>query len=193
MKFFTLLTVSSAFLEKSQKVLKEDPPVELEDPLAPPPARGEDPTKLLCTVGERDPAAWCKDWVSCIEQGAAPGNDAESVKKAWAPAQCEEYCGKFPMLTPPEGSNALIQKIFGSNTQKGCMESCENFQNSLSGCVAQIIFDTGSISIMKKDAPLQYNSVVGGCMAQLQAYHTATHTPPGSEPIIPGATGCTVH
>eukprot|EP00397_Hematodinium_sp_SG-2012_P060937 GEMP01079998.1.p1 GENE.GEMP01079998.1~~GEMP01079998.1.p1 ORF type:complete len:204 (+),score=40.16 GEMP01079998.1:176-787(+) len=168
------------------------------DPLGPPPPLGEDPTKLMCTVGKRPPAAWCKDWVTCIQSQAAPENDATAVRKAWGPAQCEEYCGIYPMTAKPEGSllaenTRRLQAMFVHNTtHKDCMNSCKNFQSSLSECLATIIFDSGAIAVMKENQPSKYNSFVGGCMAQLQAYHTATKPMNGAS-ILPGASGCTVH
>jgi len=89
----TLPSPTNARFLSAEKVLQRDEPDPNDDPLGPGPALGEDPVDLLCTVGTRDPPQWCRDWVGCIETGAAPGNSAESVKTAWGPAQCEEYCG----------------------------------------------------------------------------------------------------
>jgi len=97
--------------------------------------------------------------------------------------------GEWKSVEPGEDVLFFQKKL----NAKDCMQSCENFQASLSECVATIIFDTGKIAVMKEKQPSGYNSYVGGCMSQLQAYHTATHTPPGAKVIIPGASGCTVH
>lgn len=131
------------------------------DPLATPDLRQYDPVEVLCTQG-RDAdgngniKGWCKDWLACIEAGAQPKGDAAAVRAAWKPAACEEYCGEWPVTTPAEGSqpsssNAtklLQHRSTGASNSSDCMQSCENFQNSLTSCVATILFEPGKVAAM---------------------------------------------
>lgn len=56
--------------------------------------------EVICSFkGEKQP--WCVDWLNCL-RGKVGGDEAK-VLEAWAPADCEEYCGRFPVTSPLEG------------------------------------------------------------------------------------------
>lgn len=212
--------------------------------------------ELLCATREEKDAppkieGWCKDWLSCIKQKASPEMTPAAVEAAWAPADCKEYCGKWPVVTKDAGANTTSLLLAKSSLKGGdCMTSCSNFKKSLTTCVATILFEPGHIATMNggpsglpekdvpelctaKDTPCMpdltaryqrciargcaqlkalkadmdhchkcpqqsdgyvshYASFVGGCKAQLGAYHQATH-PDAGDAAIPGASGCSVH
>jgi len=132
-------------------------------------------TEVMCTLGKEkvgpDPKTpmgflykpkihkWCVDWMACIKTKAAPEGTAASVMIAWAPAPCEEYCGKWPATTPKEGvkkpsltdaapapapAPAFLQEV----GEGACIASCKAFQKSLSGCVAKITFEPSQVAAM---------------------------------------------
>lgn len=125
--------------------------------LGTPDRTGYNPVEVLCAHGkEKDGSAhiqpWCETWVACIRQNAQPAGDQAAVKKAWSPADCREVCGEWPATTPAEGTSLLAR----SNHTKECQNSCSNFQDSLSSCVATILFEPGKVANMgmpKADAP----------------------------------------
>jgi hypothetical protein len=241
-----------------------------------PDLRPYDPVEVLCTLGT-EVQGWCKEWVGCISTKSQPGCDASAVKAAWGPADCKEVCGIWPVtLLQQQGSGDIAKvnasassaaKLFGlmnrTSTRRECETSCENFEESLSSCMATVLFNPGQVAAMGmpdasakpapahctgkdttcmpdvpilhqkclihktkktidssykapeetvaqceaiarnyedcKDCPQlsegytgHYHAFVGGCMAQLHAYHTATE-PGAGVAAIPGATGCLVH
>jgi len=115
-----------------------------------------DPTEVLCAKGKTadgkaNVQGWCRDWVSCIKTNAQPAGDAAAVRAAWKPADCREFCGVWPVTSKPEGSTFLaVSKLFGTkqNNTKDCMSSCANFQESLTNCVAKILFEPGKVAAM---------------------------------------------
>lgn len=105
--------------------------------------------------------------MSCIETHAQPGGDQASVLKAWGPGDCKEVCGVWPALlqlrgaaavsrtnTSTSASVAAVAAAFGlktrsaSVTAKDCENSCANFKDSLSSCVANILFEPGKVASM---------------------------------------------
>jgi len=125
----------------------------LNGPLDTPDLTPYNPTEVLCTLGrDKDGKAkispWCSDWMQCIKTKAAPSGTTEKVKAAWGPAPCKEVCGKWPQTTKKEGT--FLQE------EGDCVKSCENFQASLSSCVATIMFEPGKTAAMglkKANAP----------------------------------------
>mmetsp|Transcript_79356 Transcript_79356/g.202080 ORF Transcript_79356/g.202080 Transcript_79356/m.202080 type:complete len:251 (-) Transcript_79356:123-875(-) len=117
-----------------------------------------DPTDVLCTLskrGKKEIQPWCKNWLACIKTGASPAGDAAAVRSAWKPADCKEVCGKWPATTGPEGGRKSFLLMIGQGA-KDCEASCANFQKSLTGCVAKILFEPGQVAAMgapKKGAP----------------------------------------
>lgn len=115
-----------------------------------------DPVELLCSYGKNDDGSkhvqgWCKDWMACIKTKATPANSAEAVKKAWAPADCKEYCDVYPAQSFLQSHNAPSK-----SDKKHCLDSCASFQSSLSSCVATIMFEPGKVANMgmpEEDAP----------------------------------------
>jgi hypothetical protein len=139
-----------------------------------------DPVDVLCTLGKESGGArkispWCKDWLQCIKSKANPEGTPEAVMKAWSPADCKEFCGVWPVMTPAEGAkksavpSGLQKKSFmqssnatapigliNMNSKADCLKSCGNFQSSLSNCVATIMFEPGKVAAMgipKKGGP----------------------------------------
>jgi len=154
-----IVAVAAAAGAASAFQLVKDVP---EEPMA-----GEDPTFLLCALGGKEAkiAPWCKSWVSCIKDCSNPVGTKEKVRSCWDPAPCEEYCGKFPRTTPSgflqkhddmekadmiSKSKLTAMMGVGASSHDACMNSCSNFQNSLSNCVAQIIHEPGKIAVMKE-------------------------------------------
>lgn len=159
------------------------------DPLDAPDLRQYDPVKVLCTLGKDDDGkgnikGWCRNWLSCIKEGASPQGDASAVRAAWKPAPCKEYCGKWPRTTPAEGSSKSAKLLQGSSnytkhlqggvqTFSDCLKSCENFQKSLTTCVAKILFEPGKVAAMgiPGDAPQPKAQAIctveGVCMPDL--------------------------
>lgn len=129
-----------------------------------------DPVEVLCAHGKEDDGSkhiqkWCADWLSCVKTSAVQDMSKEAVKNAWAPADCKEFCGEWPILTPAAASASLAMigaggaanisasTVAAARRQMGagkrdCLDSCANFQDSLSGCVATILFDHGKLSNM---------------------------------------------
>jgi len=128
---------------------------------------GYDPAEVLCSLGktaEGSPKVqgWCQDWLGCVKAKASPAGDAAAVMGAWAPADCREVCGQWPTLSAPEGQGAsLISKArrdsaaLGLGAGRDCLASCGRFQESLSTCVATILFEPGRVASMglPKDEP----------------------------------------
>lgn len=170
--------------------------------------------RLLCAWDGETIPSWCSNWVDCIHDCGVPEGTASKVKDCWDPAPCQEYCGIWPesgmynllyqhpaavtvvtlrkLNTTTDFTSARSIAKANSTASRDCMESCQNFQTSLSNCVATIIFQPGKIAVMKEHRPTQYQSFVGGCMEQLYAYHTATDPDAGSA-ALPGSRGCSVH
>jgi len=145
-----------------------------DDPLAAPDNTGYDPVELLCTHKGKI-QGWCQDWVSCIKTKAVPAGTQESVRAAWQPADCKEVCGEWPATTPAEGGASLLARksnitasqaaeaqmlgLKAQATMKDCQASCTKFQDSLSSCVAKLLFEPGQVATMgmpsgkKKPAP----------------------------------------
>lgn len=71
--------------------------------------------EVICGYkGEKQ--GWCVDWLNCLK-GKADA-DASKVLEAWDPADCEEYCGRFPVTSPLEGQSGLLatgSKVGSSN------------------------------------------------------------------------------
>lgn len=119
---------------------------------------------------------WCRDWLACIRKGAQPQGDKAAVLAAWKPADCREVCGIWPSLTPPANGTAPATNAtapvnapapanatgtaaaapapappaLAALLQQGkdCNSSCSNFQESLSSCVATILFEPGKVAVM---------------------------------------------
>jgi len=113
---------------------------------------GYDPVQLLCAPGGEVVQGWCQNWLECIKEKSQP-EGLSKVKDSWAPAPCEEVCGVWPVTTPAEGSDTTL--LQGSKNgavskamMKDCMDSCANFQESLSNCVGTILFEPGQLSSM---------------------------------------------
>lgn len=100
---------------------------------------GYDPVKLLCSPGGNE-EKWCSDWLSCIKSKSVPEGKSK-VMEAWDPAPCEEICGKWPQTTPP----GLLQSWHKGDK---CMDSCENFKESLASCVGTVLFEPGQMATM---------------------------------------------
>lgn len=133
-----------------------------------------DPVLLLCSLGKkkdgsRNIQGWCKDWLSCIkEKAVAKGSDAAAVKEAWGPADCKEYCGEWPAMT--EFVLHLSNKSLASTT-KGCQRSCKNFQESLSECVATVLFKKGQFAthdLVPNDVPAHCTEKDTPCLPHLK-------------------------
>mmetsp|Transcript_49788 Transcript_49788/g.115574 ORF Transcript_49788/g.115574 Transcript_49788/m.115574 type:complete len:267 (+) Transcript_49788:1-801(+) len=111
-----------------------------------------DPVQLLCSQGGSNKLqAWCKDWLACIRQGAAPEGTKAAVLAAWKPADCREVCGEWPVLSsPPKNSSTGVNGTVAAFFQgaRDCDLSCHNFQGSLSSCVATILFEPGKVAVM---------------------------------------------
>lgn len=122
----------------------------------------------------------------CIMTKARPAEDAAAVKAAWDPADCREMCGKWPVLTGPglvevsaAKTNATDLVGFGRSDKKSCMESCANFQASLSSCVATILFEPGKVAAMGAPKETGSTAVVPAvctqkdtpCMPDLELRH----------------------
>mmetsp|Transcript_55871 Transcript_55871/g.149564 ORF Transcript_55871/g.149564 Transcript_55871/m.149564 type:complete len:289 (-) Transcript_55871:87-953(-) len=131
-----------------------------------------DPVTVLCAHGKDAGGkpkiqGWCRDWLACIRKGAQPQGDKAAVLAAWKPADCREVCGAWPPLTkppangtaepvdapPPEnatGNASSAPSGVATLLQEGrdCNSSCSNFQESLSSCVATILFEPGKVAVM---------------------------------------------
>lgn len=117
----------------------------LAGPLDTPDLTPYDPVEVLCGLGKTDDgkpkiSPWCQNWLSCIKSKANPEGSPKAVRDAWSPAPCKEICGHWPATSPKEGS--FLQ------ASGDCLKSCENFQNSLSTCVATIMFEPGKTAAM---------------------------------------------
>lgn len=167
----------------------------------PPPSNtGYDVIDLMCTFQDKE-QAWCKDWISCIKEKAAPEGSPAAVMKAWKPAECEQYCGIYPVLNEPGGfiqANNTKGKFASHNA---CMDSCKKFQESLTTCISTVIFEPGKIATMKGKKPPKEDAVCGTstCMPSLAVdYQKCTLIKAGKvvgsssgekkEPEVPG--GC---
>jgi hypothetical protein len=134
----------------------------------PPPSNiGYDVVDLMCTFRDSE-QAWCKDWITCIKEKAAPEGSPASVMKAWKPAECEQYCGIYPVLNAAGFVQTNHSKVQHAS-HNACMDSCKKFQDSLSTCVATLIFEPGKISVMKGKKPAKEDQVCGTttCMPDL--------------------------
>mmetsp|Transcript_98173 Transcript_98173/g.184625 ORF Transcript_98173/g.184625 Transcript_98173/m.184625 type:complete len:302 (-) Transcript_98173:65-970(-) len=157
----TKITSSAGSLRRlGQKTV---PPSGLEptDPLETPNLTGYEPEEVLCMRKDKM-QGWCKDWLMCIKKEASPEGTKDAVMKAWKPADCEQMCGKWPVTNKAEGTflvqeskmNATataVSSLFhlsAKSSTKDCMTSCANFQDSLAGCVAMIIFEPGKTASM---------------------------------------------
>jgi len=130
------------------------------DPLATPDLTGYDPVTLLCAHGKNADGSkriqgWCEDWVGCIKEKAQPTQSDVAVMKAWSPADCKEYCGVWPVTSPAEGDNKSFflqtdkpDTARAKSSENRCLESCGNFQKSLSSCVSTILFEPGKVASM---------------------------------------------
>eukprot|EP00929_Paragymnodinium_shiwhaense_P034894 TRINITY_DN18937_c0_g1_i1.p2 TRINITY_DN18937_c0_g1~~TRINITY_DN18937_c0_g1_i1.p2 ORF type:complete len:274 (-),score=78.73 TRINITY_DN18937_c0_g1_i1:124-945(-) len=123
-----------------------------------------DPTEVLCTLGKDSDnkpkiQGWCQNWLECVETKSQPAGDQSAVMKAWSPAPCKEVCGEWPETTPKEGAllqanstTSAVAALFGLDGKSGgtpvCVKSCEKFQDSLSKCVAKILFEPGQVAAM---------------------------------------------
>lgn len=144
-----------------------------------------DPNDLLCRRGKETKLGWCVQWLSCVKQKAEPQGTPEAVIKAWAPADCKEYCGKWPVTSGFEGGNHTSNNRTGaallslsSRSRGDCEKSCENFQGSLSSCVATILFEPGKVVNMgmpdgkaKKSVPEICISRNTSCLPDLPLEH----------------------
>mmetsp|Transcript_29953 Transcript_29953/g.95588 ORF Transcript_29953/g.95588 Transcript_29953/m.95588 type:complete len:264 (-) Transcript_29953:36-827(-) len=114
-----------------------------------------DPKELLCSEGESI-KEWCSSWLKCIKEKAAPEGTQASVLAAWKPANCNVVCGKWPAASLLEsrlrgkgaaGANASAVST-SAGSRRDCPTSCKNFQESLSSCVAKILFEPGKVAAM---------------------------------------------
>lgn len=149
-------------------------------------------TLFRATFGADEPPdkkTWCRDWLQCIKDKSMMTQDKDGVLQAWAPADCKEICGKFPAETPKEGQFVQMAKqlstagrlfsLSANSTKFDCVESCGNFQKSLSTCVATVLYEPGQVTVMgapgQKPAakePPKYCAEKGTpCVAELQAEH----------------------
>lgn len=131
-------------------------------PLDTPDLTAYDPVEVLCTRspgGVKKVQGWCKTWVACIKKGATPAGDAAAVRAAWKPADCKEVCGAWPVTSKPEGKQKNASALLAtwsaggrgnrtSQDAKDCEKSCGNFQDSLTKCVAMILFEPGKVAAM---------------------------------------------
>jgi len=111
---------------------------------------GYDPVVTLCahgkdSNGKKHIQPWCKDWLQCIKENSQPTMSKAAVRKAWSPADCKEFCGEWPVMTP-----AFLQN--GTNPNR-CLDSCANFQDNLSECVATVLFEPGKLRNMGAPEP----------------------------------------
>jgi hypothetical protein len=129
------------------------------NPLEVPNLTGYEPVEVLCGLGKAADGSpnvqgWCRNWVGCIQAKAQPAGDAAAVKSAWDPADCREICGAWPTTSKPEGTSLLAKAnqtaagLLGLKAGKECEASCKNFQESLSSCVATILFEPGKVNAM---------------------------------------------
>lgn len=116
-----------------------------------------DPNDLLCKRGDRRILDWCKDWLTCIKSSAAGQGTPEAVLDAWSPAECHTMCDALPLsmisILGKRNRNETSTSYAGPTPE--CLESCENFKTSLSGCVAKILFEPGQIATMMPDVPAE--------------------------------------
>jgi len=117
-----------------------------------------DPVQILCTRGPGKIAPWCRKWLQCIREKASPTESPAAVMAAWKPASCKEVCGLWPvrsasLLQKPNASAALSLLDLHGMSRGDCLASCNNFQKSLSTCVATIMFDQGRIAAMAGPPP----------------------------------------
>jgi hypothetical protein len=159
-------------------------------PLDTPDLTPYDPVEVLCSLGkdksgEPKIQPWCKDWLMCIKTKANPAGTPAAVKTAWGPADCKEVCGEWPAMSPKEGkkklflqdANSSAMGLIDMHTENACLKSCAKFQESLTTCVANIMFEPGKVAAMgipkkggkapaaictKKDSP---------CMPDLEINH----------------------
>lgn len=187
-----------------------------------------DPTEVLCTKGRDEHGnpkiqGWCKDWLACIKAGAEPAGDAAAVRAAWKPADCREVCGLWPATTRREGtsvllaqralaptarlqtsSSARLAKLYGvrvNGTVGDCQTSCSNFQESLTECVAMILFEPGQVAAMgiPEDGPTapppvycrgEHTECVPDLQLQYQSCLTKTHEPSECKVLKTAVEGC---
>lgn len=144
-----------------------------------PDTTGYDPIELLCTKGKDANGSpniqgWCQSWMQCIRTKAQPAMDKAAVSAAWAPADCREYCGVWPVVTAVNATNATAgAAALPQLSKKDCMASCHNFQDSLSTCVATILFEPGKMATM------------GGAPARPGAKATPEHCLAKDTPCLP--------
>jgi len=132
----------------------------------------------LCSLGGEKAAptvqGWCSSWLSCIHDAAQPACDKAAVLAAWRPADCREVCGKWPamklaaspqnatqMTAAPAPAAPTFTELAEFGGVADCVTSCSNFQNSLSSCVATILFEPGKVAAMK---PAEVAPPPGICM-----------------------------
>eukprot|EP00428_Durinskia_dybowskii_P025973 CAMPEP_0170237384 /NCGR_PEP_ID=MMETSP0116_2-20130129/18442_1 /TAXON_ID=400756 /ORGANISM="Durinskia baltica, Strain CSIRO CS-38" /LENGTH=363 /DNA_ID=CAMNT_0010488187 /DNA_START=100 /DNA_END=1189 /DNA_ORIENTATION=- len=147
-----------------------------------------DPVEVLCAKGKDSNGnpnvqGWCKSWLACIKAGASPAGDAAAVRAAWKPADCREVCGSWPAVSAPEGSSLLASSArlrrFNATNAKDCETSCANFQESLTSCVATILFEPGKVAAMgipgegASAPPAHCTSKATGCMPDLPLRYQA--------------------
>jgi len=143
------------------------------------------PTTLLCQLGKDNTGkpkiqSWCEKWVACIKTGSQPKMDAAAVLAAWKPADCREVCGKWPVMEEPKKKVALLQQhqqgfLAAESNSSDCMKSCQSMQNSLSTCVATVLFEPGKVQMMglpdkkekEKEVPAQCTGEHSPCKAEL--------------------------
>jgi hypothetical protein len=139
-----------------------------------------DPVQVLCALGkDKQVSPWCKDWVSCIRKKASPKEDQAAVMKAWAPAKCEEICGKWPVAPPPKflqlaSKPSAALAFMHLQSRDACTKSCKAFQSSLSSCVATIMFDKGKLSppkMVKKKGAAVCTMKNSPCLPDLAIQH----------------------
>mmetsp|Transcript_47565 Transcript_47565/g.136776 ORF Transcript_47565/g.136776 Transcript_47565/m.136776 type:complete len:262 (-) Transcript_47565:62-847(-) len=148
-----------------------------------PDLRAYDPVEVLCAHGKDASGkpkiqGWCQNWLSCIKKGATPAGDAAAVREAWKPADCREVCGKWPSTSAPEGAALLAADRglgwLGAASRRDCEASCKNFQESLTQCVAKVLFEPGQIAAMgipkeesTKEVPPQCTGEKTACLPDL--------------------------
>lgn len=96
--------------------------------------------------------------MKCVKEQASPAETPAAVMKAWKPASCKEVCGLWParaasLIQKANTSTALTFLDLHSMAPDECIASCNNFQKSLSTCVATIMFDQGRIAAMAGKPP----------------------------------------
>jgi len=134
---------------------------------SPPSNTGYDVVDLMCTFKDKE-QAWCKDFITCVKEKAAPEGTPAKVMSVWKPAECEQYCGLYPVLNAAGFVQANHTKVqFASHN--ACMDSCKKFQDSLSTCLATVIFEPGKLAVMKGKKPPKEDQVCGTttCMPDL--------------------------